>query len=91
MAITKDQALNLIKNNEDKEARKFFVDWDIESLLRLFYDRKERKGVSEYKGYESTLREIDRRIESCELPDLIAPLVYEALLSREDIEYLRTL
>ena len=90
MALTKEQAINLIEQNEDKEARKFFADWDIAKLLDFFYTCL-RYYPDKSGRYGETLREIDRRIESCDLPDLLAPMVYETLLDREDIEYLRNL
>lgn len=88
MALTKEQAINLINQNEDTTKRwDFIVDVTNESLLEWIEKRRDK----EPEGYWRSLQEIDRRIESCDFPDIIAKEVYLALLNREEIEYLRTL
>lgn len=91
MALKKEQAINLVNQNEDTEVRKICPWLDIKEFVELFYMYKSEKPDFKKTGYKRMLQEIDARIESCDLPDLIAPLVYEALLEREDVEYLRTL
>lgn len=91
MALTKEQAINLVSQNEDTEIRKICPWLDIKEFVELFYMYKSEKQDFKETGYRRMLQEVDARIESCDFPDVIAKQVYEALLEREDIEYLMNL
>lgn len=91
MALTKEQAINLVDQNEDKDKRGLYPYWDIAELLDFFYSCLRYFPDFKNGRYGEMLREIDARIESCELPPVIEKAVYLALLDREDIDYLRTL
>lgn len=85
MALTKEQAINLINQNEDKGVRK--TNLPTETLVGFL----EKYEGQEWGGHQRTLRELDARIESCDFPAVIAKSVYETLFNREEIEYLMNL
>lgn len=91
MALTKEQAINLVNQNEDKDRRIGYPERDMPELLEIFYKCKSERADYKETGYRRTLQEIDARIESCDFPDMIAKQVYLALLEREEIEYLMNL
>lgn len=84
--MTKEMAINLINLNEDADVRK--TDFPTETLVRFAEENPDKEN---WGGRDRTLREIDRRIESCNFPPVIEKSVYLALLSKEDIEYLANL
>lgn len=88
MALTKEQAINLVNQNEDTDKRGLFPFWDIAELLDFFYSCLRYFPDFKNGRYGEILQEIDTRIESCDFPDVIEISVYRALLRKEEIDYL---
>lgn len=77
MEITKEQAINLVFRNEDKEMAK---SRDFRVLYANFIQSRKRKDVE----YSELLRSVDKRVESCRFPDWIEDVVYATLLTPQE-------
>lgn len=87
MALTIEQAINLVNQNEDTDKRGLYPFWDFAKILDFFYTCL-RYYPDKSGRYGEILQEIDARIESCDFPEVIEISVYKALLNKEEIDYL---
>lgn len=88
MKITREQAYEMVRENEGRayDYHEFSLEngWDIEDLVNYL----EGLEKSTDNDYTLVISDIEHRVESCGFDALTKTLVYEALLDKDDLNYL---